>query len=350
MKNRSKFLIHTLVVLLVLVFGFTACAPTTPTETPAVTETLSADQETAESPTVPSPTSAPELPTVLFMVGAQANPEMAVRIEEALRELAAGSQQDFKVLQGLSEDQIAPNVALVVGLGQDLDLAGAATRAPQTAFVAVGHPEVVPAGNLSVVGDPTSDQERQSFMAGYLTALLSNDYKVAALTAPEAEWRTLVLDAFTVGAEFFCGSCRPLYPPYLDFPQSYDLSEEAAAADFRPTIDSLAANGVEIVYVPGPLATPDLLTYLGERGIKVVGDQSPDMIRNNWVGTVVADPVPALEMMWSDWAAGVEGLRLPGKIRLIDTDAGLVSEGRQRLFDETNADLEAGLIFPRSVP
>jgi len=55
-------------------------------------------------------------------------------------------------------------------------------------------------------------------------------------------------------------------------------------------------------------------------------------------------------MMWSDWLAGVEGLRLPGKIRLIDTDAGLVSEGRQRLFDETNADLEAGLIFPRSVP
>ena len=67
------------------------------------------------------------------------------------------------------------------------------------------------------------------------------------MAAPEAEWRTLVLDAFA-WVQNFLRILQTALSALADFPQSYDLSEEAAAADFRPTIDSLAAN-VEIVYV-----------------------------------------------------------------------------------------------------
>jgi len=350
MKNRFLSLLSILIFVLLSVIGLAACSPAASTGAVPATETLSAPQETPESPIEPSPTPSPELPTVLFMIGTESDPEMAARVEEALRELAAGSQHDLKVLQGLSEDQITPNVSIVVSLGQDLDIGDAAARAPGTNFVVIAQPAAVPGANLSVIGEPAADRERQAFMAGYLAALLSDYYKVAALVPPEGEWRSSLLDSFVVGAEFFCGSCKPLYPPYMDFPQWYDLTEDQAVDGYRPTVDAMAANGVEIVYVPGPLAAPELLTYLGELGIRVIGEKSPDLIRNNWVGTVVADPVPVLRNRWSDWLAGVGGEQLLGIITLIDTDAGLISEGRLRLFDEMNVDLETGLIFPRSVP
>jgi len=39
---------------------------------------------------------------------------------------------------------------------------------------------------------------------------------------------------------------------------------------------------------------------------------------------------------------------VPGAILLLDREAGLVSEGRVRLFEEMKADLEADLVLPET--
>jgi len=336
--------------MILLVLGLAACGPAVPTDLPSITEAIPALPETAVSPVNPSPTAVPMLPTVLLVMGAQVDPGAAARIEAAVQTLAVENQHIFQVVQELTEDQITPNVAIVVGVGQGLDVAGTADRYPETVFIAIDQAGVAPADNLNVIGDLVIDQERQAFMAGYLAALISEDYKVAELVPPESEGGMMVQDSFVVGAEFFCGSCRPLYPPYLDFPQIFSLSPEDAVENFQPTVDTLLSNGVEVVYVPGALATPELLTYLDSVNLNVIGDSSPDIVRNNWVGTIKADPVPALRDKWSDWLAGSGGMQIPGSITILDLDAGLISEGRLRMFNEMAADLQAELVLPSSVP
>jgi hypothetical protein len=115
-------------------------------------------------------------------------------------------------------------------------------------------------------------------------------------------------------------------------------------------VNSLDNKGVEIVYVHGELVSPDLLGILEELGMKVLSDQPPDVVRGNWVGTLTIDPVPALEDLWPGLIAGGPGVSIPAAITLTDTEMGLVSEGRFRLFEEMAADLQAGLVSIGIVP
>jgi hypothetical protein len=155
-----------------------------------------------------------------------------------------------------------------------------------------------------------------------------------------------MIDAFVVGAEFFCGVCNPLYPPYENYPQWERLSPENAAEGFQPAVDALIIKGVEVLYIQNELATPEMLTYLADKAVKIVGDGAPDAVRNNWLGTVTTDPGPALIELWPDLLAGTGGAQLPSVMTLTDKDAGLVSEGRLRMFDEMANALETGMVAP----
>ena len=128
------------------------------------------------------------------------------------------------------------------------------------------------------------------------------------------------------------------------------LSVENLTSGFEPVIDSLVNYGVEVFFIPDVLVSSELLSYVASFGLKVVSDGEPDMARNNWVGTVTVNKGEALIELWPQIISKSEGVKVPGGILLTDTDAGLVSEGRSRLFDEMAADLQAGLVSPVSVP
>jgi hypothetical protein len=57
-----------------------------------------------------------------------------------------------------------------------------------------------------------------------------------------------------------------------------------------------------------------------------------------------------LAQIWPDITAGTGGHQVPNGILLIDDEAGLISEGRMRLFEEMVAELEADLVLPETVP
>ncbi len=333
----------------VLIMGIIGCTPQvaveteTPTETPFVTQTLA---ET-EPPHVSSPTEAS--PTVLLVVGDGTDPFIAENIQKTVGGLVSEGGLVLQTLESLTPEMLSPNVEIVVGVGPNLDLGNLAVVAPETAFVAVDNPNASLADNLSIIGDPTVEQEHQSFMAGYLTALISADYKVGTLVPADVEDSELILDAFVTGARFFCGICQPKYPPYNAFPQWETLSPANAVSGFQPAVDRLINLGVEVVYVPEPLLSSELLSYLAEVGLKVVGDSEPELKANNWVGTLAIDPSPALIALWPELLMGPIKVRVPGSITLIDTEAGLISEGRYRLFEEMLTDLQAGLVSPRPI-
>lgn len=334
----------------VLILSVASCAPNIngPTESPAETQGA---VDVTEMPAPTQTATAVELePAVFLVTSPEADPSALLQTETALLSVIQDGELILETWENLTPEMISSNVKIVVGVGPGLDLNNLAAGAPETAFVAIDDPDAVTANNVSVIGDPVVDQQRQAFMAGYLAALISTDYKVAAIVPSDTDVTDQIVDAFVIGARFFCGICQPKYPPYNAFPQWETMAADDAVAGFKPVVDPLIANSVEIVYVQKSIASPELLTYLAESNVKVVGDQSPEMERNNWVGTIAKDPGPALVELWPELLNGTGGTQLPASVILTDTAAGLISEGRYRLFEEMAADLEAGLVSPIAAP
>jgi len=351
MTKKRQLSLPIISLLFLFLLGMAACAPATPDgESPNPEETKASAPTAVETVPSPSPTPSPELPVAVLVFGESADPWTVERLQVVLEELTAESSLGLVVQEGFSGESLAPNVRVLVGLNVDFDPVGLAGANPGVSFVFVDQAGLAPIGNLSVIGDPTLTQQRQSFMAGYLAALISSDYKVAGLIPADQPLTAIMTDAFVIGAEFFCGVCNPLYPPFQNFPQWELLPVEYAADGFQPVVDTLVVNGVEVLYVQGQLASPEMLTYLSNNNLKVVGDESPDMLRNNWVGTVRTDPGPALIELWPGLLEGAAGVQVPFAIILTDTGAGLVSEGRNHLFEEMADKLEAELVSPEINP
>jgi len=347
-NNTRNMWVSIFAVLLVSVM--VACSPGSPTveEMPSATTDVTEELPATDAPEVATAT--PDVPTVIFAYDSEADSFAVSQIQAALEHLLTDSPMMLMIRDNLILEMLTPNVEVVVGVGPTLNLGELARSAPAIQFVAVNDPAAQPADNLWVVGNLRDDQQRQAFMAGYLAALVSEDSKIAALVPSETEDSNLILDAFINGARFYCGICRPLYPPYNSFPQWETLAVENAKTGFGTVVDNLVAKGVEIVYVPGVLATQELLSYMAELNINVVSDTSPDVRRNNWVATVKADPGLALMELWPDLLAGSELKQISSQIILDDTGSGLLTEGRHRIFEEMAADLQAGIISPGEAP
>lgn len=323
-----------------------SCAPASSTTNGELDgTTVTAEQATITA--TQEPTATEPSPAVLLVQGVDADPALLSRIQSELAVLTEASGLTLVSAEGLQPELLTPNVRIVVGVGSGLNLSGLAPSTPEVIFVSIDGPDVVPADNVFVIGDPSLQLE-VAFMAGYLGAVVSSDYKVAGLFSSEVNPDRV--NAFVIGAEFFCGICRPSYPPYNDFPYWDFLAPGSAVDGFQTTVDNLTAYGVEVLYLQGDLVSTELLSYLGQTEMKIISDAPPDMARNNWVGTITLDYGAALTDLWEELLSGAAGEQIPTPFVLWDTEAGLVSEGRLRLFEEMAGDLNAGLISPQYVP
>jgi len=351
MKNQRRILRISL-LLLILAMLFIACRPDGD-ELPVPSETDPAVETEVPAEIVEEPTVTPDVPEVLLVISGDSDLDIAAQVQTALELLTGESGLTLKVENTLTPEMLLSGVRVVVGMGQGIDLSGLASSAPEVQFVAIHQPAAIPTANLSVIGDPIADLQRKAFMAGYLTALVSSDYKIAGLIASDQQYSEDVLDAFTIGVRYYCGWCRPSLPPYVNYPFYPQVESFPAASDltaYQTLIADWLYLGVNAVYVDMPLVSSELIVYLMDAGMNVVGGASPDLPRDQWVGTVVADPVPGLQRLWPDLMSGMGGSLMPSSITVTDAGSGLFSEGRLRLFNRTLADLDAGLISTEYIP
>lgn len=352
--RMHEFNNYLLLLGLVLILALAACTPGV-----AESEDPTPEVETAtpviEVPQIEATQADPVSPPTALFVSLESrdagfNPAIISQLENRLETLSAESGLELVVLDTISPEAITTEVQVVIGVGANHDLNGLAAGFPGVQFLAIGDPGASIADNLSVIGDPSNEIRQKAFIAGYATALISVDFKIAGLIPADVPDPELVGQSFVIGGRHYCGICQPLFPPYNAFPQWETMTAEPGQDGFRPAINRLENIGVDVVYVHGDLAAADLLDYLEELGINVVSNRHPDRIRNNWVGTVSIDLLPALEVVWSDLVAGNPGVQISGMIRVLDTENGLLSAGRLRFLEEVAEELQAGMISFENVP
>jgi len=362
MKTRKFSTRYIFLILFTVVILLAACEPVitpTSTETPLVT-----DSPTTEPSITPTETSL--TPTVLIVNNREGDElsdpeawdgrEINSYVYQMVERLVSRFSMDLIVDEKVVEENLTSNIKVVVSTSPTEDLPAIASRHPEVQFVAVDHPGFNPSENLSLIGAHETFVQQQVFMAGYLSALISDDYKIAALIPSDVEDSATLSEVFVNGARFFCGAYRPLYPPYNAFPQWETLPIDYTPSDLESTIDTLMAKEVEVLFVDGRLASTELFTYLNNWDVMVVSDRSlffhpwMQLVRDKWVGTVRPDVESALEEIFPLLLEGQGNHDGPVRMVVTSTEEGLISEGRQRVFDEFADDLLKGLISPETVP
>ncbi|MDY6847019.1 MAG: hypothetical protein SVP52_07775 [Chloroflexota bacterium] len=349
MKNNKLNPLFMLILAITLVFCASGCEPPLQAETGVPEETQAATPLETATEVAPSPTSTPSTSTVILISSPATDQFTLSQVQSVLETLT--TEAGFKlVVQEWTSFEMMANVPMVVSVGEDIDVNSLAQDYPEVSFVAVDNTNAAPSVNVSIIGNPMADQRNRAFMAGYLAALISDDYKVAALIPSETNTTDAVLESFVIGVRFFCGVCQPKYPPYQSFPQWQTISVEEAVEQYQPILEGFRNSGVDVLFIQGDLAASTMLTSTADYGINVVSDKRPDISINNYAGTVLSDPAPALTVLWQKILNGRDGLQMPTSITLVDVDSGLVSEGRYAAFMEMASDLEEGLISVEAAP
>lgn len=294
----------------------------------------------------PSPTSAPEQRKLILIGSAdQAGDIPFASIHSFFQEQAGQENLVFENVPSLGPGELSDDMAVVIALPPDPGVASLAASGDDTQFLAVGIPGLQPADNLSVIDGDAVAEDQWGFVAGYLAAVISKEWRVGMIGISDSPQSQLARQGFTNGVTYYCGLCRSPYPPFYIYPIMADLTSTASSTEAQAAADTIISQAVNTVFVYPGAGDQAMLDKLAEAGVAIIGAfQPPPGLSKNWVATIEVDPMPAIRELWPELLDGQGNLERSLAISLVDRNEQLFSPGRQHLVDELLADLKAGFI------
>ncbi len=325
----------TSLALIILLFLAAGCGTPTPAATPTPAPTAT-----------PAATATPLPGEVLLVTSGVTDPALLASAQETLTRLASGSGYTLKALPAATPADLGSQVVVAVFLAPPADLPSLLSTAPQTQFVVVSPTELPPASNLSVV---IANPEYQAFLAGYTAILLSNDWRAGGLLPGGTPENDLLLQSFVNGGAYFCGTCSPLYPPYMNFPILGTLPVGSDPNAWIGMANQLLANRLNVMYVSPEAASPELFNFLASQNLVILGTGAPpDSAGSRYAGSVIQDPITPIETLWPDLTSGKGGSTVAADLLFAHVNPALFSEGRQLQAEEVIEMLRKGLILTRN--
>lgn len=332
MRNRLAIVFSNL--LLILILAACGAGKTTPTLLPAtVTATL--------PPTV---TPTPVVPLVMLVLPADMDQETYNLYQKTVYDLAGEAGMRFQVRNNLTAADLEPGLKVVIILPPDPGIVALAAAAPETQFLAVGLTGVTPGGNISVLGQ-ASQVDVVAFMAGYIAALVTDDYRTGIIIPRDDPNGLVAFNAYNNGHNFFCGTCPMQYGPFNDYPIYVQIPPDAKLSEYPAYSNYLIVEKkVYTIFVYPGLDVPELLEYLMTTGTLAIGTQSPERAMSNWICTLQPDVIAAIRSAWPGLVAGQGGQTVSSPLAITDVNPDLLTPGRLRLAEDTLRGLLAGEI------
>lgn len=341
MRRTLSLSLLGLVIIAILV----ACGQATPeaTPTPIPTDT-------------PIPTATftppPSTPLAILVLPADMDQAMYDLYQTTVYDLAEQAGFRFQVRNTLSELDLEPALRVVITLPPDPGpgIAALAAAAPQTQFLAINIPNIAAGGNISVLAN-TVQTDVIAFMAGYIGAMITDDYRIGMIY-PDGNAEALrALEAYTNGKTYFCGICRPYYYLPYDFPQSIQIPVEEPPENYGGyAVYLIQQREVDFIFVYPDIATPELMAYIGSSGAVQVGSATQGNIPLYWAASLSSDTIGAIQAAWPSLIAGQGGQAVQSPLGLTDVDPNLLSPAKQAQAEQVLAELLAGRITPYNVP
>jgi hypothetical protein len=281
----------------------------------------------------------------VLLAGPGADMDQAGVLQTVLNDTITAAGLHWQVRQQLTPADLTPAVRLVLALPPDPGLAALAAVAPDAQFLAVGIPGLEPAANLSMVGALGPRPDQQGFIAGYIAAMLTPDWRVGAITVSDSAEGRAARSGFLNGAVFFCGLCNQSYPPFYSYPRYVELAASASSAEWQAAANHMIDYYVETVYVAPGAGDPVMLGTLAAAGINLISSGMPtEAIQPNWVLSFASDPLALVQQVLPEILAGQGGQNLPLPLELTQINPELLTPGKQALAEQVLADLLSGHI------
>ena len=313
-------------------------AEATPTLAPTATVTLTATP-------APTPTATSLPPLLVLLIPAGAEPSLASSLQASFANLASHAGLRWQVRPSLTAAETASDVDYVVALPPGEGLSELVAATPNTRFLAVGIPGLEPSPNLIAVGSEGENPDQQGFLAGFIAATITPDWRVGVISVEDTDAGRAARTGFLNGVRFFCGLCRPSAPPYYEYPLFIGLPAGSTDNEWRTVGDLLIDHLVTTIYVAPGAGGEDLLRYLAQAGVNIIGGISPpDDISTRWIVSIRPEIEQIYLEYWPPLFEGRTGISLPLPILLTDINPELLSLGKQHLAEELLADLRAGYI------
>jgi len=191
--------------------GFPGISPTlTLTPSPTSTTTPTATQ---------SPTPTPLPPVGLLLIPPDAPPQLASEIQSRLAAWIPEMGYRFQVRQSISGDDLErDDFRMIIALPPSPEIASLAENHPETRFLTIGIQDLQSTSNLKTIGADGESLDQQGFVAGYMAAVITPDWRVGVIGRSDSERSLAARRAFITGVKFYCGLCLPAYPPGTNIP------------------------------------------------------------------------------------------------------------------------------------
>jgi hypothetical protein len=321
--------------------------PASPTPTPEATFTPT------PTPTL-TPTPTPLPPLGVLLAPSQADPALANPVQNFLAAEIPGAGYRYQLRPSLiASDFEQDDIRWVIVLPPYPEIRSLVAAAPQTRFLALGFDDLEPTANLSVVALPRNWFAQQAFMAGYLAAVITPDWRVGMirLNTPEGEQAG---QAFDTGALFYCASpsspgqenfCRPTYAPIYEYPLTVYGEPGAAPEEWTPVGNYLLNMAVETIYVMPGADGDQLLRSLAQSEATLLGGVTPpEGVQNHWAASLQYDLLQTFKAYWPEFVTETAGKAVTVPLTLTHVNPDLLSPGRQQFVEKMLADLLAGAI------
>jgi hypothetical protein len=282
---------------------------------------------------------------VVLVTPPGADETISEQLSTVLAELAADEGLDFEIRNSFTQDDLSAEIKVLVALPPDPGLANLAQTAPAIQFLGLFIPDLEPAANLTVIDDQAIRPENIGFLAGYLAAVITPEWRVGVISTSDSSESIDHRQGFLNGAVFFCGICRQIYPPYFNYPLFSEAPASSNPQEWQAVADTLINSAVETVYFAPGTGDDTLLEHLAAADINLIGTTPPPPgLQDHWIATITGDVQSGVRAAWPDLIAGQGGATFSTPLMVTDTNADLFSPGRQRLIEELIGELSAGFI------
>ncbi len=341
LQNRRWF--YPLILVIILLSGCFAGSTPEETQTEPASETPSVTSTPSSTPTSP-------VPVGVFLTPAGSNADvvedLTPMISSRMRELGLR----YQVLPNLTQaDFLTEQYAIVVVVPPFPDLSALAEASPETKYLAVGFNDLEPTENLSVLGSGGGDYDIQGFIAGYIAAMITDDWRVGVLSVEDNPDALAARDGFRAGVKYYCGLCNPKYAPtgvnYI-YPKYIDLPVDATDQQISANIDFMVDRVVNTFYIVPGVGTDQIYRTLVayQKNIIGSGEDFQEEYLPYWVVSLEYDLVTALEDFWPRFLEADSGIADTPPLLLTDVNSDLLSEGKIRQVEKILEELRGGFI------
>jgi len=208
--------------------------------------------------------------------------------------------------------------------------------------------------NVDVTIEKPSNVFRMSpadrlFIAGYLSALISNDWRVGGLLPSNNYQNTGADIVFQNGVVFLCGRCAPTYGPIVDFPITALVSNPENNDATLQAFEDISTNKINTLYIPSAYLFDDLVILLKQSGITIVSDAKSGVEQSDWIDYAIIDNLSDLIMDAISETGQQEELEtIPVKFSVYASSKEL-SPGKSVFINDMIENLQAGFISPYQI-